>query len=76
MRLETISNLVVFCSALFAVVSGNGESSIGLAVSYALGMTRMLNMLVRTTSEVETSIVSVERIKEYGEVPQVNDIKI
>lgn len=29
-----------------------------------------MNWLVRMTSEVETNIVAVERIKEYGETPQ------
>lgn len=34
-------------------------------------ITQTLNWLVRMTSEVETNIVAVERIKEYGETPQV-----
>lgn len=33
-------------------------------------MTQTLNWLVRMTSDVETNIVAVERIKEYGETPQ------
>lgn len=31
----------------------------------------MLNYAVRMCSEVETNIVSVERLKEYAEIPQV-----
>lgn len=38
-------------------------------------ITQTLNWLVRMTSEVETNIVAVERIKEYGETPQVNILK-
>lgn len=39
-------------------------------MSYALQITQTLNWLVRMTSDVETNIVAVERIKEYGEVEQ------
>ena len=41
----------------------------GLSVSYALAITQTLNWLVRMTSELETNVVSVERIKEYSETP-------
>lgn len=40
---------------------------VGLSVSYALSVTQTLNWFVRMTSEVETNIVAVERIKEYAE---------
>lgn len=36
-----------------------------------LQITQTLNWLVRMTSEVETNIVAVERIKEYAETEQV-----
>ena len=40
-------------------------------LSYALNVTGSMNMLVRMTSEVETNMVSVERVKEYEEdLPQ------
>lgn len=70
-RLETVGNLIILFSALFAVISDNDEGSLGLSVSYALNITQTLNWLVRMTSDVETNVVAVERIKEYGEVPQV-----
>lgn len=44
--------------------------TVGLSVSYALSVTQTLNWLVRMTSDVETNIVAVERIKEYSETPQ------
>ncbi|KAK2714333.1 hypothetical protein QYM36_008785, partial [Artemia franciscana] len=72
-RLETIGNLVVFFASLFAVLSrSNGLSAglVGLSISYSLSITQTLNMFVRMTSEVETNIVSVERIKEYSEADQ------
>lgn len=43
---------------------------VGLSVTYALQITQTLNWLVRMTSDVETNIVAVERIKEYGETKQ------
>ncbi|KAG2462234.1 AB1C protein, partial [Polypterus senegalus] len=66
-RLEFVGNLVVFFSALFAVLSRNDLDSgiVGLSISYALNVTQTLNWLVRMTSELETNIVAVERVCEY-----------
>lgn len=73
-RLEMIGNLLIFFAALFAVLSRDSENvspgMVGLSVSYALQITQTLNWLVRMTSEVETNIVAVERIKEYAETKQ------
>ncbi|KFV82781.1 Canalicular multispecific organic anion transporter 1, partial [Struthio camelus australis] len=69
-RLELVGNLVVFFSALLAVISkGTLEGGIvGLSISSALNVTQTLNWLVRMTSELETNIVAVERIHEYTKV--------
>ncbi|XP_027764504.1 canalicular multispecific organic anion transporter 1 [Empidonax traillii] len=69
-RLEFVGSLVVFFSALLAVISkGTLEGGIvGLSVSSALNVTQTLNWLVRTSSELETNIVAVERIHEYMKV--------
>jgi ATP-binding cassette subfamily C (CFTR/MRP) protein 1 len=40
------------------------------SIVFPLQITQTLNWLVRMTSDVETNIVAVERIKEYGETPQ------
>ncbi|ORY40118.1 P-loop containing nucleoside triphosphate hydrolase protein, partial [Rhizoclosmatium globosum] len=74
-RLEFIGSLIVFGSAMFAVVSiaVNGyvsASLVGLALTYSLNVTQSLNWLVRQSCEIETNIVSVERMKEYIEIPQ------
>ncbi|XP_054264491.1 ATP-binding cassette sub-family C member 3-like [Macrosteles quadrilineatus] len=70
-RLETVGNILIFFAALFAVLGRDKLDAglVGLSISYALQITGMLNLAVRMSSEVETNIVSVERIKEYSEVP-------
>ncbi|KRY65464.1 Multidrug resistance-associated protein 1 [Trichinella pseudospiralis] len=72
-RLELIGNLLVFFTASYAVYSRDLHSSsvgmVGLAVTYALLITQTLNWVVRMNSDLETNIVSVERIKEYIELP-------
>jgi ATP-binding cassette subfamily C (CFTR/MRP) protein 1 len=72
-RLETIGNLIIFFAGLFAVLGRDtlDPGTVGLSLSYALQVTQTLNWLVRMTSEVETNAVAVERMKEYGETPQV-----
>ncbi|XP_069974346.1 multidrug resistance-associated protein 1 [Penaeus vannamei] len=71
-RLEFIGNILTFFAALFAVLGRDTISGglVGLSVSYALSVTQTLNWLVRMTSDVETNIVAVERIKEYTETTQ------
>ncbi|XP_030343631.1 canalicular multispecific organic anion transporter 1 [Strigops habroptila] len=69
-RLEFVGSLVVFFSALLAVISkGSLQGGIvGLSISSALNVTQTLNWLVRTSSELETNIVAVERVHEYMKV--------
>lgn len=69
-RLEFLGNFIVFAAAMFAVTSKDISGGlVGLSISYALQVTSALNFLVRNTSDVETNIVSVERVKEYTEEP-------
>lgn len=73
-RLEFIGGLVILAAAGFIVVAMathvplNG-GLVGLAMSYALQITTSLNWIVRQTVEVETNIVSVERVLEYARLP-------
>lgn len=73
-RLEFIGSFVILAAAGFAIISvatGSGLSAgmVGLAMSYALQITQSLNWIVRQTVEVETNIVSVERVLEYARLP-------
>lgn len=70
-RLEMVGNLIILFSSLFAVLGGQSNAGlVGLSITYALQITQSMNWLVRMTSDIETNIVSVERIKEYGETKQ------
>jgi ABC-type multidrug transport system fused ATPase/permease subunit len=73
-RLEFIGSIIILASAGLAITSvatGSGLSAgmVGLAMSYALQITQSLNWIVRQTVEVETNIVSVERVLEYANLP-------
>jgi ATP-binding cassette subfamily C (CFTR/MRP) protein 1 len=73
-RLEFIGSVIILAAAVFAIISVSAGSNlsagmVGLAMSYALQITQSLNWIVRQTVEVETNIVSVERVLEYATLP-------
>lgn len=72
-RLEFLGSLVIFAASglsVLALPSGRISAGvIGLALSYALQTTQSLNWIVRMTVDVETNIVSVERMMEYSSLP-------
>lgn len=78
-RLEFLGSIIILGAAGLAILSlRSGQLSaglVGLSVSYSLQITQSLNWIVRMTVEVETNIVSVERIMEYSrlkpEAPEV-----
>ncbi|EGV60205.1 hypothetical protein CANTEDRAFT_111013 [Yamadazyma tenuis ATCC 10573] len=82
-RLEFFGSIIILGAAgfaIFALKSGSISAGlVGLSVSYSLQITQTLNWIVRMTVEVETNIVSVERILEYSrldsEAPEVIEEK-
>lgn len=82
-RLEFLSAVIILGAAGFSILSLNSGTLsaglVGLSVSYSLQITQSLNWIVRMTVEVETNIVSVERILEYSrltsEAPEIIDEK-
>ncbi|KAJ7390661.1 Multidrug resistance-associated protein 1 [Desmophyllum pertusum] len=75
LRLEFIGAAILFFASLFAVIAREtiGPGLVGLSVAYALQITGSLNWMVRQSSEMETNIVAVERIKEYTAIPREAD---
>lgn len=78
-RLEFLGSLIILGSAGLSILTlKNGHLTaglVGLSVSYALQITQALNWIVRMTVEVETNIVSVERILEYSRLtPEAPEI--
>ncbi|XP_055013931.1 LOW QUALITY PROTEIN: multidrug resistance-associated protein 1-like [Boleophthalmus pectinirostris] len=71
-NLEFLGNLLVLASALFSVLGKNELSSgiVGLAISHSLQVTGVLSWIVRSWTDVENNIVSVERVKEYAHTPK------
>uniref|UniRef100_A0A1I8JEZ1 ABC-type glutathione-S-conjugate transporter n=1 Tax=Macrostomum lignano TaxID=282301 RepID=A0A1I8JEZ1_9PLAT len=69
-HLELCGALAVFAATLFAVLGRDTISGaiVGLSVSYALQVTGALNWMVRMSSDLETNIVSVERLEEYASI--------
>ena len=72
-RLEFIGSFIILSAASLSIIalitSGTSAGIVGLTMSYALQITQSLNWIVRQTVEVETNIVSVERVLEYSRLP-------
>lgn len=72
-RLQFIGSLIIFSSSSLAILTRLGDhpmsaGMVGLVMSYALQITSSLNMIVRMTVEVESSVVCVERVLEYSQL--------
>lgn len=68
-RLEFVGRLIVFFASIFAIVSRGSLSSgtAGLALTYALQITGVLNWAVRSVTDSEASMNAVERVLYYCE---------
>ncbi|GJN87677.1 hypothetical protein Rhopal_000632-T1 [Rhodotorula paludigena] len=80
-RLEFLGSILILSTALLAVftlVHTNNLNAgvVGLMLSYALSTTQTLNWIVRSATEVETNIVSVERVQEYIHLPSEAPLEV
>jgi len=68
--LDAIGEIIVFSAGIFAVTGREtlDPGIVGLSVSYAMSVTFVLMWLVRNWTDLETNVVSVERMKEYMEL--------
>ena len=68
--LEMIGILLILFTSIIAVLNRHRltAGTVGLMITYAMQVTNSLNIFVRILSEIETNIVSVERINEYAEL--------
>ncbi|RMC17743.1 hypothetical protein DUI87_05408 [Hirundo rustica rustica] len=71
-NLEFLGNGIVLFAALFAAMGRTQLSpgTAGFSLSYALQITGVLNWMVRSWTEIENNIVSVERLREYLRTPK------
>lgn len=62
--------LIILFTSVIAVLIRHRltAGTVGLMITYAMQITSCLNIFVRIISDVETNIVSVERINEYAEL--------
>jgi ATP-binding cassette, subfamily C (CFTR/MRP), member 1 len=74
--LEVFGSLLVFATAVLAVLTRGGNSpksssAIGLGLTYALQVTGILGYTIRSITDLETYMNSVERLNYYGQqLPQ------
>lgn len=73
-RIEFLGSTVILFTSMMAIlmVTTGGRMSaglLGLMLSQVLGTTQTLNWAVRSASEVEQNIVSVERVLSYSQLP-------
>ncbi|XP_047693641.1 ATP-binding cassette sub-family C member 6 isoform X2 [Prionailurus viverrinus] len=71
-NLELLGNVLVLAAAMCAVLSKAHLSAglVGFSVSAALQVTQTLQWAVRSWTDLESSIVSVERMKDYVQTPK------
>ncbi|KAF9434999.1 hypothetical protein BGZ76_007050 [Entomortierella beljakovae] len=70
-RIQTLCATTVFLAAALAVLNAEtlDPSLVGLALSYALNLTNVASILVRSLADVQNQFVSVERMREYTVKP-------
>ncbi|KAI0214568.1 Multidrug resistance-associated protein 1 [Lamellibrachia satsuma] len=69
-NMELLGSVIVFLSCLFSILQRQSLTAglAGLSISYALQVTAYTNVTIRLACELETYMVSVERVQEYAEI--------
>jgi ATP-binding cassette subfamily C (CFTR/MRP) protein 1 len=74
---EFLGSIIIFGVSMFAVLgvlcgpkSYIDPGLVGLSVSYSLSVTQALSWVIRQYCDIETNIVSVERVKQYIDLPR------
>ncbi|CAE5968036.1 unnamed protein product [Arabidopsis arenosa] len=73
LRIETLQNVTLFTCALLLILIPKGYIApglVGLSLSYALTLTQTQVFLTRWYCTLSNSIISVERIKQYMNIPE------
>ncbi|KAH9124734.1 hypothetical protein AeMF1_004553 [Aphanomyces euteiches] len=81
LRLEFTGTVVATFAVLFAVLTKPSQSELfaglaGVSLSYAFQITRNLNIGVTTMSELETEMVSIERIHAYTQLESEAPLRV
>ncbi|XP_027695445.1 multidrug resistance-associated protein 6 isoform X3 [Vombatus ursinus] len=71
-NMELLGNILIFTAAFFAVFSKPHLSPgiVGFSISMALQVTEILHWAVRSWTDLENNIVSVERMRDYTKTPK------
>src|SRR6218665_3397341 len=72
LRLELLSTFVVLITVAFCIVMRNNitPGMAGLCVTSALSLTSTFNSLIRASSDLESNIVTIERLFQFIKLPQ------
>ncbi|KAF9167969.1 hypothetical protein DFQ26_002194 [Actinomortierella ambigua] len=70
-RLEILGSFLIFAAAFLAVLNAKymDASMVGLALSYSMSLTYLINLLVRSAAEIQNCMINYERIDEYTNKP-------
>ena len=56
LRMEVLSSLIVFTVAMIGKTSIIKQSELGVALSYANALTYVLNMLIKSSANIESEV--------------------
>nr|KAJ3413496.1 hypothetical protein HK105_002059 [Polyrhizophydium stewartii] len=84
LRFESLGTILVFFTALFGILSRNNPSFspafFGLAITYSLQISMILNWCIRQFTDTEIAMNAVERVEFYAhrlelEAPEITDVR-